>query len=58
VLTVGESDQFIEEGGVINFMKKAGKIRLEINLDASLKAKLEISSKLLSVADVVKGHAD
>ena len=55
VLTVGETDQFMEQGGVINFVKKEGKVRLEINLEAARQAKLEISSKLLSVADVVKG---
>ncbi len=58
VLTVGETDQFLEQGGVINFVKKEGKIRLEINLDAARRAKLVISSKLLNVADVVKGKAD
>src|SRR5712671_3441341 len=55
VLTVGETDQFMEQGGVINFVKKEGRVRLEINLEAARQAKLEISSKLLSVADVVKG---
>jgi hypothetical protein len=58
VLTVGESDQFLEQGGVINFVKKEGKIRLEINREAARQAKLEISSKLLSVADVVKDKAN
>ena len=55
VLTVGETDQFMERGGMINFVKKEGKVRLEINLAAARQAKLEISSKLLGVADVVKG---
>ena len=55
VLTVGETDQFMEQGGVINFVKKEGKIRLEINLVAARQANLQISSKLLKVADVVKG---
>jgi hypothetical protein len=58
VLTVGETDQFMEQGGVINFVKKEGKIRLAINLDAARQAKLEISSKLLNVADVVKGKSN
>ena len=58
VLTVGETDQFMEQGGMINFVKKEGKIRLEINLDAARQAKLEISSKLLGVADVVKGKTN
>jgi hypothetical protein len=55
VLTVGETDHFTEHGGVINFVKKEDKVRLEINLDAARQAKLQISSKLLNVADVVKG---
>jgi hypothetical protein len=55
ILTVGEIDQFADQGGVIGFVKKDGKVRLEINLNAARKAKLEISSKLLSVADNVIG---
>jgi hypothetical protein len=55
VLTVGESEQFIEKGGIINFVKKEGKVRLEINADSALHSGLQISSKLLNVADVVKG---
>jgi hypothetical protein len=55
VLTVGETGQFLESGGVINFVKKEGRIRLEINLDAARQAGLQISSKLLNVADTVKG---
>jgi hypothetical protein len=57
VLTVGETEQFLAEGGVINFVKKEGKVRLEINLAAARSGKLEISSKLLSVADAVVGKA-
>jgi YfiR/HmsC-like len=57
VLTVGETDQFAEQGGVIHFTKKDGKVRLEINLQAAQRANLQISSKLLSVADVVKGKS-
>ncbi len=55
VLTVSEIDQFTEQGGIIRFLKKEQKIRLEIDLQHARKAKLQISSKLLSVADSVKG---
>jgi hypothetical protein len=58
VLTVGESNQFLDRGGVINFVKREGKVRLEINLDASRQAKLAVSVRLLGVADVVKGKAN
>jgi len=55
VLTVGESDDFLEKGGMINLARRDRKVRLEINLVSSRQANLKISSKLLSVADVVKG---
>jgi YfiR/HmsC-like len=54
-LTVGETEQFTQQGGIVNFIKKDGKIRLEIDLAASRLAKLQISSQLLKVADVVRG---
>ena len=54
VLTVGEEKRFLEKGGVINFTLKDGKVRLEINLPASQDAHLQISSRLLSVANVLK----
>ena len=55
VLTVGEAEPFLQQGGMINFTKKEGKVRLQIDLDAARKAKLQLSSKLLSVADSVTG---
>jgi len=57
VLTVGESDDFIENGGMINFVMKDNKMRLAINLAAAQESNLRISSKLLGVADVVKGKS-
>jgi hypothetical protein len=53
ILTVGESESFLQNGGIINFMLIDGKIHLAINLKTAQKANLQISSKLLSVADVV-----
>ncbi|HEX3798153.1 MAG TPA: YfiR family protein [Verrucomicrobiae bacterium] len=55
VLTVGETEQFAQQGGIINFTKRDGKVRLEIDLHAAQQARLQISSRLLSVADVVRG---
>ncbi len=54
ILTVGEDESFLQKGGIINFTLKEGKIHLAINLNKAQKVKLQISSKLLSVADVVK----
>ena len=50
VLTVGETERFIETGGIINFVQEASKIRFQINDDAAKAARLKISSKLLSLA--------
>ena len=55
VLTVGETDGFATEGGIIGFCREQNKIRFEINLDAAGKAQLKISAKLLSLAKTVIG---
>jgi hypothetical protein len=55
ILTVGEDEPFARNGGIIHFVLKNGNVRLEIDLAAAKKAGLTISSRLLAVADVVKG---
>jgi YfiR/HmsC-like len=55
ILTVGESEHFTRDGGVINFTKKDGKVRFDVDLTAARSAGLGISSKLLSLADTVRG---
>jgi hypothetical protein len=54
VLTVGETQGFTADGGVINFKLEDGKVRFEINVDAAGQEHLHISSKLLSLAQIVK----
>jgi hypothetical protein len=54
ILTVGETPGFIKDGGVINFNLQDGKVRFEINVDVAVQKRLRISSKLLSVAQIVK----
>jgi hypothetical protein len=54
VLTVGETDNFASEGGIINFKIDAGNVRLQINVEAARKQQLRISAKLLSLAEVVE----
>ena len=58
ILTVGEGDVFARNGGIVNFVLKNGNVRLEIDLAAAKKSGLTISSKLLAVADVVKGKTN
>ncbi len=54
VLTVGETDQFCQRGGMINFVRQDESFRFEINLGAIQRAGLNISSKLASMATIVK----
>ncbi len=50
VLTVGESGDFLEAGGVINFVLEDDRVLFQVNHKAANAAKLYISSRLLSVA--------
>jgi hypothetical protein len=54
VLTIGETDDFTSQGGMINFKIEAGRVRLQVSMDAADEARLRISSKLLSLAEIVK----
>jgi len=56
VLTVSETEGFAHEGGIINFLDDGKRVQLEINLDAANRARLKISSKLLSLAKIVKNE--
>jgi hypothetical protein len=53
VLTVGDMEGFLEEGGMIQFVNENDRIRFVINLTATSQAKLKLSSKLLSLAKTV-----
>jgi hypothetical protein len=55
VLTVGESEHFAQDGGMIGFVLGENKMRFEINLEATQKARLSISSRLLALAKSVIG---
>jgi len=50
VLTVADSEGFLESGGIINFIMEEKKVRFEINVTAAKRAKLEIRSQLLRLA--------
>jgi hypothetical protein len=57
VLTVGETEGFATQGGIVNFKLEDGRVRLEINIEAAGQAKLRISSKVLSLAQLVNTGA-
>ena len=50
VLTIGDTDHFNQQGGIINFILEANKVRFEINVRGAEHARLRISSKLLALS--------
>lgn len=54
ILTVGDENDFAADGGIIRFFIVNNKIRLQINLKAARTANIDISSKLLRLADVIE----
>lgn len=53
LLTVGDIDGFASAGGMVQFVTEEGRIRLRVNADAASSVDLRISSRLLSLADIV-----
>lgn len=53
VLSVGESPEFLEEGGLLRFRVHRGRIRLQVSDPARELSRLRISSKLLELCDLV-----
>jgi hypothetical protein len=53
ILTVGETEAFARQGGIINFITVDNRVRYEINMEAAKRAHLDISSKLLKLAKIV-----
>ena len=54
VLTVGESPDFLRNGGMIDFFVDDRKVRFDVNRTAAERASLQISSRLLAVARSVQ----
>lgn len=55
-LLVGDTPDFAENGGTIQFVTENGKIRFVINLDAAEAAGLKISSRMLALAKVFRNR--
>jgi hypothetical protein len=56
VLTVADMGNFIESGGMIQFVVEDSRVRVAIDVGATTRARLKVSSKLLSLAHVVGGE--
>jgi len=54
VLTLSDVDQFVRVGGMAQLYVEDGRIRFRINLENTRRSRLQFSSKLLSLATLVK----
>jgi hypothetical protein len=50
ILTISDSEEFIDRGGMIGFVKNDNRIAIEINKRTALENNLMVSSKLLQIA--------
>jgi hypothetical protein len=53
VLTVGDGNDFLDQGGMIRLFLEQNRVRFDINLDAAERSRLKLSSKLLRLARTV-----
>ena len=58
VLTVGDTDDFLDHGGVINFVLREKSVRFEINITTAQAAGIKLDANLLRVALAVRGRYD
>jgi hypothetical protein len=50
VLTIGETPEFLDAGGIVSFSMHDETLQFDVNLDEANKAHLKISSRLLALA--------
>src|SRR6185295_6304902 len=51
ILTVGESDRFCQNGGIIQFIIVENRVRFIINQEAAKMANIQLSATLLDLAE-------
>ena len=54
LLTVGDSVDFASQGGIVELRLEGDHIRMIVNLTAAEQAKLKISSRVLSLATIIR----
>jgi len=55
ILTVGETDEFLEQGGLVRLVVVDNAVRFEINATAAARSDLRIGARLLGLARRVMG---
>ncbi len=50
ILTVGESEEFLDAGGIIRLFLDGGRLRFEVNAAAAERSRLKVSAQLLELS--------
>lgn len=58
VLTVGDTESFPRDGGMIGLVRAADQVRMQVNVEAIQAAGLKISSRVLALAAIVHSQAE
>jgi len=53
VLTVGDSELFVREGGIIGLVTVGEQVQIRVSLEGAQQAQLKISSRLLNIATLI-----
>jgi len=56
-LTVSDLAGFAQAGGMVNLIVEGDKMRFAVNVEAAVRARLRLSSRLLTLASVVKDQS-
>lgn len=54
VLTVGDSDSFARNGGMVGLVRTGDQVQIQVNLEATEESHLKISSRLLNLSTIVQ----
>jgi hypothetical protein len=55
VLTIGDQDDFLDDGGIVNLRLVDGRVRFDVNVAASARGGVRLRSQLLRLALSVRG---
>jgi hypothetical protein len=58
ILTVGDAPDFLEQGGMIEFVQVEDHVRFSVNLDECTRHRVAVSSELLKVAVTIRGKRE
>jgi hypothetical protein len=58
ILTVGDAESFVRQGGMISLVTVGEQVQIQVSLQAAQESRLKISSRLLNIAIIVPPSAE